>query len=487
MSFKLSKAVAPGQVFLTSHSDLRGRWDPNYYRHMARFRARVKSCPFPVEPLARHLTQVQYGISERATSEPVGTAMLRMVNLQDDAWDLSALKYTQMPAEALAPYLLHDGDILFNRTNSKELIGKCQVFDLSGDYVFASYLIRVRTDAAALLPDYVTAFLSLPVGRMLIDAVSRQIAGMTNINAEEIRELLVPRPDLATQRRIVAAWKKALSQRERVEAQARQLLSSIGDVLLAELGIKLPPAPPAALATCIFKRPFSALTGKRWDPLFFHRDIYDFIRSPKLKLRPLRDFVHPMSTGFAAGKDDQADDDTGVVQIRPTNLSDDRELIFDRNVYIDRCELAERPLDVLQRCEVLFNNTNSQELVGKSVFFDVPGEFFASNHITRVAPREKELHPEFLAHLLNLYQRKRVFFRLCTNWNNQSGVGPDVLGRVLIPEISISIQQRIVEKIAAKRDEAKALRIAAAAQLAAAKQEIEAMILGSSPKHATPT
>lgn len=479
MSFKLSKAAIPERVFVTTHSGLSGRWDPNYYRHMARFRARVKSCPFPVEPLARHLTQVQYGISERATSEPIGTPMLRMVNLQDDAWDLAELKYTQMPAEEREPYLLHAGDILFNRTNSKELIGKCQVFDLTGDYVFASYLIRVRTDETELLPDYVTAYLSLPVGRMLIDAVSRQIAGMTNINAEEIRELLVPRPDLATQRRIVAAWKNALSRREKTEAQTRQLLAGIDDLLLAELGIKLPPEPPATLANRIFTRSFLKLTGTRWDPLFFHRDIYDFVRSPKLKLRPLRNFVRGMATGFAAGKDDQADDNTGVVQIRPTNFSEDRELIFGRNVYIDRGELAEHPLDILQRREVLFNNTNSQDLVGKTAFFDLSGEFFASNHITRVTPCENELHPEFLTHVLNLYQRRRVFFRLCTNWNNQSGVGPDVLGKVLIPEIPLPAQQRIVAKIAAKRDEAKRLCAAAAAQLATAKQEIEAMILGT--------
>ncbi len=478
MSFKLGKAVTSERVFVTTHSGLSGRWDPNYYRHMTRFRARVKSCPFPVEPLVRHLTQVQYGISERATSEPIGTPMLRMVNLQDDAWDLAELKYTQMPSEELEPYLLHEGDILFNRTNSKELIGKCQVFDLPGRFVFASYLIRVRTNEAKLLPDYVTAYLSLPVGRMLIDAVSRQIAGMTNINAEEIRELLVPRPDLATQRRIVAAWKKALGQREKTEAQARQLLASIDDLLLSELGIQLPPEPPATLENRVFTRPFSTLTGERWDPLFFHRDIYDFIRHPKLKLKPLREFVGRMTTGFAAGKDDQADDDTGVVQIRPTNMSDDRDLVFTRNIYIARSELAEHPLDVLGRGEVLFNNTNSQELVGKTVFFDLPGEFFASNHITRVTPRKSELHPEFLTHILNLYQRKRVFFRLCTNWNNQSGVGPDVLGKVLIPEIPITTQQRIAEKIAARRDEAKRLRAAAAAQLAAAKLEIEAMILG---------
>jgi hypothetical protein len=91
-------------------------------------------------------------------------------------------------------------DVLpFNRTNSKELVGKCGIFSLTGEYVFASYLIRVRLKHGTLLPDYVTAFLSSSFGRIQIDAVSRQIAGMTNINAEEIRELLIPILDHTTQ------------------------------------------------------------------------------------------------------------------------------------------------------------------------------------------------------------------------------------------------------------------------------------------------
>ena len=78
-----------------------------------------------------------------------------------------------------------------------------------------------------------------------------------------------------------------------------------------------------------------------------------------------------MKTGFAAGKQDQSDDAQDIIQIRPTNLSDGREFIFERNVYIHRSKLLDKKNDVLQSGEVLFNNTNSQELVGKSIFFDL--------------------------------------------------------------------------------------------------------------------
>jgi hypothetical protein len=192
------------RIFRSSRYELTGRrWDPNYSRCMKKFVQEVEQCAFPVRTLKQFLALVQYGISERATEEVVGIPMLRMLNLQDGCWDLSDMKYIAMDDHERRPYVLQHGDILFNRTNSKELVGKCNVFDLQGEYVFASYLMRVRMKHnSGLRPEYVVAYLGSSLGRLQIDAVSRQIAGMTNINAEEIRELLIPVPPRTVQDRI---------------------------------------------------------------------------------------------------------------------------------------------------------------------------------------------------------------------------------------------------------------------------------------------
>jgi len=58
-------------------------------------------------------------------------------------------------------------------------------------------------------------------------------------------------------------------------------------------------------------------------------------------------------------------DDDGIIQLRPTNIDADRELVFHRNIYLDKALLLEKPGDVVEYGELLFNNTNSQELVGK--------------------------------------------------------------------------------------------------------------------------
>ncbi len=179
---------------------IRERADVNY-ASVSQWVAKLYAKPlFPLIRLGDCVNYLQYGISLPATEEPVGVPILRMNNLQDTGWDLRDLKYILLSARDLDTYRLRPGDILFNRTNSKELVGKCEVFREEGDWVFASYLIRVRMDEAKALPDFVSAFLNTQAGRAQIDRVSRQIIGMSNVNAEEIQNLLLPLPSLAVQR-----------------------------------------------------------------------------------------------------------------------------------------------------------------------------------------------------------------------------------------------------------------------------------------------
>lgn len=169
----------------------------------------------------------------------------------------------------------------------------------------------------------------------------------------------------------------------------------------------------------------------------------------------------------------------GVIQIRPTNINDDREFVFDRNVYLPGTLLEEFPQDRLQKGEVLFNNTNSQELVGKTVFFDLDGDFFCSNHITRIAVDTDQLNPRYLAAVLNSYQRMRIFYAMCVNWNNQSGINIEALRKLRIPVPSLTIQDSIVAELKQLESQARALRQQGLQKLDAAKAQVEHLIFGS--------
>ena len=216
------------------------RVDVNYAVLSLEFEARLSSPKFPLLPIREIASFVQYGTSDRATEEEVGLPVLRMSNLQKDGWDLSELKYMELTAIEAEHYRLEQGDILFNRTNSKELVGKCEVFREEGYWVFASYLIRLQVKPSQALPDFVSDFLSTQAGRVQINRVSRQIVGMSNINAQELRDLVIPLPPLETQRELVAQLDAARQVRQNLLNDADDLLASLDGFLLEALVLEAP-------------------------------------------------------------------------------------------------------------------------------------------------------------------------------------------------------------------------------------------------------
>lgn len=281
--------------------------------------------------------------------------------------------------------------------------------------------------------------------------------------------------DERTEREVRAAYdayKAALKQ-------ANQKLAGIDDYLLAELGITLPPERENTLASRIFTAQRRELAGWRFDPLFHSFKLWHAIEAAPVPHKKLGLCCHYLKSGFAAGGDMQLFDDGGVIQLRPTNIDANREWTFEKNIYLSEDTLIDRPDDIVQSGEVLFNNTNSQELVGKTVYMGMAEQpFFCSNHMTRIQAINTGLNPEYLAALLNAYQRLKVFFSLCTNWNNQSGVNVDLLRQLPIPVPPLTRQAAIAEHIGAMRQESKRLRAEAQIELEAAKRRIEAMLLG---------
>jgi len=183
----------------------------------------------------------------------------------------------------------------------------------------------------------------------------------------------------------------------------------------------------------------------RIDPLYYSQDVFKIIKKSSYKIRTIGEVSSLIKTGFAAGYKQQAINERGIIQIRPTNIAENDQLIFDKNIYVNPKFLDTRKEDLLTKEEILFNNTNSQDLVGKTAFFNLDGKFFCSNHITRIKANKRVLLPKYLWIVLNLYQKKKVFFSICTNWNNQSGVNSSLLNSVKIPVPEIDIQGKIVQ------------------------------------------
>jgi type I restriction enzyme S subunit len=179
-----------------------------------------------------------YGSSTKASTEPVGTPMLRMGNVTSDGeLDLSDLKYVALPANEQRKYALHPGDILFNRTNSRELVGKTGIWRRPDSAVYASYFIRLRTDIQRVLPEYLWAFLNTPTIKARLFTMARGAIGQSNINSKELKAIELPIPDISVQqwfRQCVASLLAAGDLHTRASEAANNAAAAIANQLLSE-------------------------------------------------------------------------------------------------------------------------------------------------------------------------------------------------------------------------------------------------------------
>ena len=186
------------------------RWSVDYLFNLSSIEG-LQKAKYPLHPISRYIIESQYGLSLKASTVPVGTPMLRMNNINNSELDFSDLKYISLSKNEMNKYLLEKGDLLFNRTNSKELVGKTAVFKEDEEYTFASYLIRLKLNKLKLDVDYINFLFNSSIGRIQIDLISRQVLGQANVNAQELREFVFPIPEIKIQK-IIA--KKALGMKE---------------------------------------------------------------------------------------------------------------------------------------------------------------------------------------------------------------------------------------------------------------------------------
>ena len=156
-------------------------------------------------PLGECIRSCDYGVS--ATPMEAGDVpILRMNNLDGEELRFCDLKWvgSEQVSEAA---LLRPGDILFNRTNSLEHVGKVAlVEDLDGPTAYASYLLRLRVDEVLMLPEFLAAFLQSSLGQHRIRAYITQGVSQANVNATNLKKVNVPSLDLESQRSIVERW-----------------------------------------------------------------------------------------------------------------------------------------------------------------------------------------------------------------------------------------------------------------------------------------
>ncbi len=186
-------------------------------------------------PLGRLVTSVEYGTS--AKSNPKGhTPVLRMGNLQGGMIDWKDLVYTDDDSE-IRKYKLHQGDVLFNRTNTIDLVGKCAIYNGERPAIFAGYLIRINADNSVLDSRYLNYILNTEFSKRHSAKVLSLAVGQANINGQKVRAYPIPLPPTLAEQEAIAgalgdadAWIESLEQllakkRHLKQAAMQQLLT----------------------------------------------------------------------------------------------------------------------------------------------------------------------------------------------------------------------------------------------------------------------
>lgn len=181
----------------------------------------------------------QYGTSQKSNPSEKGVPVLTMGNIQDGSVIWSNEKRIPASSKDLPSLYLRKFDLLYNRTNSAELVGKTGIYlGEDGVRTFASYLIRLRPSLISSNPRFLNIALNTPEFRetQIVPLIKKQ-TGQANVNGTALKNMLVPLPPLAEQHRIVAKVDALMALCDRLEASLtasaatrRRLL----DALLAE-------------------------------------------------------------------------------------------------------------------------------------------------------------------------------------------------------------------------------------------------------------
>ena len=154
--------------------------------------------------------------------------------------------------------------------------------------------------------------------------------------------------------------------------------------------------------------------------LYFKKNIPEDWQIVKIK-----DIIKDYQQGFASG----ARDDNGIIQLRMNNITTDGRVILDTYLKVPIPENIDRYL--LQKDDVIFNNTNSVKLIGKTAIFDDESNYCTfSNHLTRLRADKLKVIPYWLLYHFNQAWRWHYFKRICNTHVNQAGIKREDIHKV---------------------------------------------------------
>jgi type I restriction enzyme S subunit len=330
----------------------------------------------------------------------------------DGAFAIDDLKWIDLSDEEVTKYTVMRGDLLFNRTNSRELVGKTAVWDRDECFAFAGYLIRVRFDLTRALPRFVSAFLNSEYGKGMLYAAAKPSINMSNISASDMLRLQVPLPPLSDQHRLVAILDRA----DAVRQQRRQAVEVVDELIPA-----------------LFQERFGA--------------IFSVNRHPVVDLGNCAEIV----SGVTKGRRFNGQPTMMLPYLRVANVQDGRLNLSE----IKTVEALPSDLEKLRlrSGDVLLTEGGDYDKLGRGALWEGQiDDCIHQNHIFRVRTDRTKLLPVVFANYLRTSHAKAYFLRCAKKTTNLATINMRQLRALPVPLPPVTQQQQFQEEYEVIRD-----------------------------------
>lgn len=473
--YQVPQHISKDKIFIVNKSDIDGRLDPK----MALYNQSVQHALYPMVKLkSLLLSKPQYGANEASIIRDNNEQprYVRITDIDENGL-ISPDELGATVANLDDKYILNENDIVIARSGAT--VGKAYIHKhLPYTCVYAGYLIRFIVDSEKILPDYLFAYTQLNTYKEWVNAIQRPSA-QPNINAEEYQSLEIPLPNLSKQQEIVDHINEAYTQKQAKETEAQQLLDSIDDYLLKELGITLPNL-KAELTDRVFYVNYSDLSN-RLDPYYslkYFQESFEAVHFGKYPVVSLKSLTTLITSGITpkSGGDAYVDNRlNGIPFIRSGNINIDGELDFNDLLYI-KSDIH----NTIMKSSQVRKNDLMIAIVGATIgqvgIYVFDNEANINQAIALVRLKDgisveyvKELIKSSIGQL-SLNRLKRPVARANINLEEIATI------QVVLPPFEV--QQKIATQIQSIRQQAKALQAEGKVILEDAKRKVEQMIIG---------
>lgn len=380
--------------------------------------------------LADIATNIEYGTSIKCHDvfEDQDIPVIRMGNIKNGKLILDDLKFAPRSSINLQKLSLKNGDIIFNRTNSRELVGKCAVFyGEENKFSFASYIIRARCckQQARYISEYINS--DLCRSTQILPFITQQV-GQANFNGTKLKNVLIPLPPFEEQVRIVEKLEKTFTEIDRAE-KAYEELQTLAGVLRGQILQE-------------------AIQGKLVPQLAEEGVVEQIGAAPKevpftipesWKWCYMKGITQKIHYGFTAS----AANAGNAKLLRITDIQDGR-VNWDT---VPFCDVPEKKLAPckLGESDVVIARTGGT--IGKSFLLtDVSDVAVFASYLIRLIPCAEVVNPRYLMVFLNSQEYWKQL-KAMSQGTGQPNVNAKSLSTLLLPVPPLDEQARIVAKV----------------------------------------